>query len=161
MATVYPLLSNLLSKKRKEDVQELWRKSISIALILSGIIIVFGFIFAPFVIRILGGQEFSASIFPLRILLFSLPLFFINNLFYHSFLLKEKMRSPLIAIGSALVINLILNLIFIPKFGYIAAAFNTLITEGYLLMCYLFVFRFLRIKISERGEKWGFWQESI
>lgn len=141
MATVYPLLSSLLSKRKTREAWSLWRKSLLVALASSVTIIIIGFTFAPFVIRVLGGKEFEASVIVLRILLFSLPLFFVNNLFYHSFLLKEKIKFPLVAIGSSAIINLILNLIFIPRFGYIAAAFNFLIAQAYLLIFYLFFFK--------------------
>jgi len=143
MATVYPLLASLV-KKQEEKVWEIWKQSTILA-VASGVVIIFiGWVFAPLIIRILGGTEFHNSIIALRILLFSVPLFFINNLFYHLFLVKEKMKLLLIAITSSLMINLILNLIFIPKWGYIAAAFNTLITEGYILACYFFLFQILR-----------------
>lgn len=141
MATVYPLLSNLLGKKKNKEVWNLWQRSALIALASSGAIIILGFIFTPFVIQVLGGEEFKASIRVLRILLFSLPLCYINNLFYHAFLLKYKIKFPLIAIGTSAIINLILNLIFIPRFGYIAAAFNFLITQTCLLIFYLFSFK--------------------
>ena len=141
MATLYPLLSNLLSKRKTIEAGELWRKSLLISLGFSATIIVIGYIFAPLVIQILGGREFGGSVIALRILLFSIPLFFVNNLFYHTFLAKNETRRPLLAISSSLIFNLILNLIFIPKWGYIAAAFNTLIAEEFLLVFYLFSFR--------------------
>ncbi|MGB9680870.1 MAG: oligosaccharide flippase family protein, partial [Minisyncoccia bacterium] len=145
MATVYPLISNLLSKRKTIEAGELWRKSLLISLGFSATIIVIGYIFAPLVIQILGGREFGGSVIALRILLFSLPLFFANNLFYHTFLAKNETRGPLLAISSSLIFNLILNLIFIPKWGYIAAAFNTIITEGYLFSLYFFLFRRYRL----------------
>jgi len=147
IATLYPLLSNLLSKRKTIEAVELWRKSLLISLGFSATIIVIGYIFAPLVIQILGGREFGGSVIALRILLFSLPLFFVNNLFYHTFLAKNETRWPLLAISSSLIFNLILNLIFIPKWGYIAAAFNTLITEGYILVCYFLLFQISRVKL--------------
>jgi len=146
IATLYPLLSNLLSKRKTIEAVELWRKSLLISLGFSATIIVIGYIFAPLVIQILGGREFGGSVIALRILLFSLPLFFVNNLFYHTFLAKNETRWPLLAISSSLIFNLILNLIFIPKWGYIAAALNTLITEGYLLSFYYFCYRSIRLR---------------
>ena len=146
MATLYPLLSNLLSKRKTIEAGGLWRKSLLISLGFSATIIIIGYIFAPLVIQILGGREFGGSVIALRILLFSLPLFFVNNLFYHTFLAKNETRWPLLAISSSLIFNLILNLIFIPKWGYIAAALNTLITEGYLLSFYYFCYRSIRLR---------------
>lgn len=153
MATVYPLLSSLLNNKREKDTKRLWRQSLKIALFSSGVIIIFGFIFAPFVIQVLGGEKFSASIRVLRILLFSLPLCYLNNLFYHTFLLKEKIKFPLIAIGTSAIVNLVLNLIFIPRFGYIAATFNFLITQAYLLIFYLFFFKMANLRGCAGGNQ--------
>jgi len=146
MATLYPLLSNLLSKRKTIEAGELWRKSLLISLGFSATIIVIGYIFAPLVIQVLGGREFGGSVVALRILLFSVPLFFVNNLFYHTFLAKNETRRPLLAISSSLIFNLILNLIFIPKWGYVAASANTLITEGFLLSFYYFCYRGIRLR---------------
>ncbi|HRB67049.1 MAG TPA: polysaccharide biosynthesis C-terminal domain-containing protein, partial [Chitinophagales bacterium] len=33
------------------------------------------------------------------------------------------------------VINFVLNLIYIPKYGYAAAAYTTLVSYGFMLMC--------------------------
>jgi O-antigen/teichoic acid export membrane protein len=145
MATVYPLLAGLLVKE-KEKAWKLWRQSLLAALGLSGIIIIGGFIFAPLVIQILGGVEFKESTIALRILLFSVPLFFVNNLFYHTFLAIEETRLPLFAITSSLIFNIVLNLTFIPKWGYIAASVNTLITEGFLLGFYYLCYRSVKLR---------------
>ena len=137
MATVYPLLSKFLGEKKDHQAKVLWQKSLVLA-VFSGIFVLFaGWILAPLAIRILGGVEFKESILALRILLLGLPLFFLNNLFYHTFLAKEKIVPILLAISTSLVFNLILNLTLIPRWGYLAAAFNTVITEGYLLSFYL------------------------
>ena len=148
LATVYPLLASLV-KKQEEKFWEIWRRSNIIAVEFGLILIVSGYVFAPLLIRILGGKGFEESVLALRILLFSVPLFFINNLFYHLFLVKERIKELLATIASSLILNFILNIIFIPKWGYIAAAFNTLLTEGYVLTGYFFIFQTLRIK-----EKW-------
>lgn len=141
MATAYPLLSNLLAKERMKDFSSLWRKSAFLAVLSAFFIIISGYFLAPLIIGILGGAEFKESITALRILLFGLPLFFLNNLFYHTFLVKEKVRLILLAIFSSLLLNLVLNLIFIPMWGYRAAAFNTIITEGCLLSFYFLLFK--------------------
>ena len=145
LATVYPLLASLL-KKQEKKMWEIWKRSNIIAVGSGLMLMLIGYVFAPLVIRILGGEGFKESILALRILLFSVPLFFINNLFYYFFLVREKMKQLLATIASSLMLNLILNIIFIPKWGYLAAAFNTLLTEGYVLFCYSFIFQTLRIQ---------------
>lgn len=147
MATTYPLLSTLLSQNKKSAMKILWKKSILIGAIAGVLITVVGYFSAPLIIQILGGNEFKGSILALRILLFSVPLFFIDNLFYHTFLVKERLKYPLLAVVSSLLLNLFLNLIFIPKWGYIAAAANTLITEVILLSFYIFTYKFLDLDL--------------
>lgn len=132
LASVYPLLSSFIGDKKNVSANNLMRKSFLAALGFGGIVIVFGYFLSPLVVEILGGEEFSQSILALRILLFSVPFFFINNLIYHNFLAKALMSRLFVAIGASLCVNLVLNLIFIPKYGYQAAAFNTLITEVFL-----------------------------
>ena len=61
MATLYPLLSNLLSKRKTIEAGGLWRKSLLISLGFSATIIIIGYIFAPLVIQILGGREFGEA----------------------------------------------------------------------------------------------------
>lgn len=138
MATVYPMMANFAGEGKNKEGTMLWKKSISAALIFSSILVVTGFIFAPLAIRILGGSEFSSSIFPFRILLFSLPIFFLNNLFYHRFLLAENMRIILHTLFFSLFFNLGANLFLIPLYGYYSAAFTTIATEIVIIFLYLF-----------------------
>lgn len=144
MASVYPLLSSLANQRKTVEIGRFWQKSLIVSIYFSIVIIVIGYILSPIVIQFLGGREFGESIIALRILLVSLPLFFIDNLFYHTFLARKEIRGVIVGISSSLIFNLILNLIFIPRFGYIAAAINTIITEGYLLFCYFLIFQTVR-----------------
>jgi O-antigen/teichoic acid export membrane protein len=137
MATVYPLLANLY-KDNLIQAEKLFKKSIITAIISSSLIILIGFIFAPLIIRILGGEEFKESLTLLRILLFSLPFFFINNLYYHMFLVKETFKKLYQITCLSLIINLALNLLLISKWGSLAAASNVLITEIFILFLYIF-----------------------
>jgi len=139
MATAYPLMANLLSRKKLKAFGSIWKNSIKMALVSSASIVVIGWLLAPLIIKALGGSEFQLSVLPLRILLLSLPLFFINNLLYHSLLLKEKNSFLFKIIGSALIFNIILNVILIPKWTYVATSFNTFLTELFLLFLYLII----------------------
>lgn len=141
LASVYPLLSGYFGENMFEPAKMLLKRSLLLALGLGMIVIVFGYVLSPVAVMILGGKEFSQSVLALRILLFSVPFFFINNLIYHNFLAKALLDRLFVAIGASLCVNLVLNLIFIPKFGYQAAAFNTLITEVILSGIYLVSFR--------------------
>jgi len=137
MATVYPLLATLLARKKTKVAKSIWKNSMRMALAISVFFIILGYPLAPLGIKILGGEEFSASVLPLRILLFSLPLLFINNLFFHSFLLKEESKFLIKALSCSITIGIILNIIFIPIWGYISIGFNILISQLFLMFCYV------------------------
>ncbi len=137
LASVYPLLSGFFGENKIEPAKMLLKKSLLLALGFGMVVIVFGYVLSPMVVMILGGKEFSQSVLVMRILLFSVPFFFVNNLIYHNFLAKARLNRLFLAVGASLFMNLILNLIFIPKYGYQAAAFNTLITEVFLSGIYL------------------------
>lgn len=101
---------------------------------------------APEAVLVLGGETYKESIsaIPPIILgvffqfLYSL---YINVEFYHK-------KTKIVAIGTmiAAVTNIILNYVFIPKFGYVAAAYTTL--AGYVLLFVLHYF--IAKKIEKR-----------
>jgi len=134
MAGAYPLLAKF--SKEKIKYEDIFKKSLKMA-ITGGIgILIFGWFLAPLIIRFLGGNEFVESIKALRVLLFGVPLFLVNNLFYHNFLARKRIKQLIISICVSLLFNITLNFIFIPSQGYIAAAVITLATELSLLFFY-------------------------
>lgn len=143
IASIFPLLSNLFSKK-SEKAWIIWNKSLFLGMIMSVVIMIVVFVSSPLIIKILGGGQFKESILALRILLLALPFFVINNLFYYLFLLRYNIKNILYIIGLSLILNLVLNLFFVPKWGYIACAVNTVIAEALLTIIYFFVHKSLK-----------------
>lgn len=81
--------------------------------------------------------DFIPVVIPFRILLLSLPIFFVTSILQWSLIAKKKQKFlALIYIVSG-IINTILNIIFIPAFGYVAAAIITGVTEG--IVCIVFL----------------------
>lgn len=145
MASVYPTLSRLSNNRKR--FMELFKKSIFVALGFSALMIFVGLITAPILISVFGGVGFYASILPFKILLFSVPIFFINNLVYYLFLIEKKMTIVLYGMILALMTNFIFNFVFIPKSGYIAASYVTILSEFILMMFYLIMIPRLRIRL--------------
>jgi len=134
MASVYPLLAKF--SKEKTKYEEIFGKSLKIGFWGGVGVLIIGWIFAPLIIKILGGEEFGEGITTLRILFAGLPLFFVNNLFYHRFLTMGWSIEILEVIASALILNVVLNLILIPIWGYFATSGNTLVTEISIFILY-------------------------
>jgi len=135
MASVYPLLAKF--SKEKIKYEDIFEKSLKIA-ILGGIgILIFGWFLAPSIIKMLGGKEFRESVFILKILLFSLPFFLTNNLFYHNFLVRKQPQKILKILSFSLLLDIILNYALIPNYGYFGAALVVVFTQLFLLILYL------------------------
>jgi O-antigen/teichoic acid export membrane protein len=135
MASIYPLFSKF-NVENQVKYRQIFNNSIWLSFMISFVCIYFGFFHASTVIQILGGSNFYTSILPLKILIFSIPFFLINNIFYHSFISKNKIRQVIICILFTLIINATLNIIYVPKYSYLASSYITLVTEIILLLCY-------------------------
>lgn len=141
IAVIYPIMSNYWQSNRINKFKTIWQKSILLALIAGSFIILFGYFASAPLIIFLGSEEFRESIISLRILLFSVPLFFLNNMFFHFFVITEKVFIPIVLVGSSLIVNTILNLLLIPIFGFISVAINVFIMEFLLFILYFFTKR--------------------
>lgn len=135
MASVYPLLSKFINQDEK--FSKLFKNSIVIATFASFAVIILGLLFAPLVINIFAGGGFSQSITSFRILIFAIPFLLVNNIFYYRFLVRNNLTPVVVFFAVALFINVILNIIFVPTYGYIASSFITVATEIILFILML------------------------
>jgi len=138
MASAYPILSSKINKNT--EFNAFLKQCIISAIIGSSIIIVFGYVLSPFLIEIIAGKEFLVSAESLRILLFSIPVFFINNIFYHVILLRDKMWTLVGVLIGSLLFNVVINLIVIPKYSFIGTSYTTVITELFTFLFYFYLF---------------------
>lgn len=97
--------------------------------------------FAPEVIYIAAPHNYYAAVYCMPPVMISSFFTFLYSVFSIIEMYYEETKKIMAASVSAASLNIILNLIFIPIFGYIAAAFTTLI-------CYIFlaVFHYCMVK---------------
>lgn len=151
MNAVYPLLLKANASDDTDSKHIFWQ-SFWILLLGSIIIAVGLWILAPLVTFI--RPAFAESIAPLRILLLSLPIFFISALFMWVLIAHKKQWVLLGIHTSAMVGNIISNIIWIPQHGYVAAAWITGISEMYILALsavWVFPILFRKGPQSQRG----------
>ena len=88
------------------------------------------------VIMIVGGTRFISGVSSLRFLSVSL-LFTTFSCFYTKCIMlpNRKDRQYLISTFISAILNVVLNLILIPRFGIVVAAFTTMISELVMLIC--------------------------
>lgn len=76
----------------------------------------------------------------LEIILISIPFMLLNNYLFSYFISKKKSHLYLISTSTMALLNIVLNLLTIPKYSYFGAIYSTLSTEivGTFLAFYLF-----------------------
>ena len=104
-------------------------KSVSIVLVLLMSLMILCVIwYAPEIITIMAGKQYTAAIYVVAPVAMSLLLLFYSQLFINvEFYYAEKKMLVLASIGAA-VLNIILNYVLIPVFGFVAAGYTTLIS---------------------------------
>jgi len=102
---------------------------------------VVGYLLAPWMIRIVAGPEFVESVRALRLLLLGLPVFYLSALFLWLLITlgKQKQIPFVYAIGA--VVNVVLNLIFIPRYSFHASAIITWTSEFLILSLLIYLSR--------------------
>jgi O-antigen/teichoic acid export membrane protein len=147
MASVFPLLSGHAADPA--GFRRIWQKALD-ALALAGVPLAFGtFLTAPHLVRILGGQQFAASVVPLQILSLVVLLSYLDFAFPHALIIANRQRSILGILVIGMALNIGLNLVFIPRGSYIAAATVSVVSELVnLLLAYALAVRTYRYSLS-------------
>lgn len=128
-----PTLSANFSEGRQEVVGRLYRRGLKY-LVLSGLFLAAVFaVLADPVVDMLFGAEYAASAAALRILSISVVFVFVRRQ-ATEVLDNVDLRSTTAWIFAAgLGVNVLLNFVLVPPFGYLGAAAATVVTEGYLM----------------------------
>lgn len=130
MNAVYPLLLQA-GHKRKNSNMMFWRSFI--ILLVSSVVTTVGlWISAPLLTFV--RPDFAESIAPLRVLILGLPVFFVSSLFMWVLIAQRKQWRLLAIHGVAMAVNMTLNIMYIPKYGYMAAAWITTFSELCVLL---------------------------
>jgi O-antigen/teichoic acid export membrane protein len=138
-ASIYPLLI-----ENRANMPQFIKYIKHYSLLLLGLSIIAAFltiVLAP--LLILLKPEYTLSVVPLQILAYSLPFFFLTSLFQWAYILKNKTMFLVVTYGISMIINIVLNFIFIPHYSYYASAFITVISEGIILFVMTGYFLFL------------------
>lgn len=128
MNSTYPvLITHML--EGKEKLKNTFFKSLKVLLMVGITTVILGYIFSPFMVQILGGEDFKSSVSVLRILLSGVFIFYLTQPIAWLIVILDKQKYlPIIYLISA-VFNLTANILFIPKFSFYASAHITWISE--------------------------------
>lgn len=123
---IYPFL--IKAKENNQSFFNLTNKYFFVFLIASLIIIVPFWFISPLFTLI--KSDFASSMLPFRILLLSLPFFFTTSFLQWVLITLGKQKYLMLVYLFSTVLNIALNIIFIPQYSYVACATITLISEG-------------------------------
>ncbi|MCL5970379.1 MAG: oligosaccharide flippase family protein [Patescibacteria group bacterium] len=140
--SLYPILLENLKNPRKFNI---FVKNYILVYIFSSLILIIPFwFFSPF-FRIIK-EDFVSAIVPFRILLLSLPVFFITSFLQWVLIAKRQQRYLMAIYIVSFVLNVFLNFIFIPYGSYVASAIITGVSEFLVL-----IFLILRLYSIEKN----------
>ena len=89
---------------------------------------------APFLSLV--RPAFAASTIPLQILSLGYPIFFLTSALSWLLFLGHKEKWLILIYGASFILNVLLNIIFVPHGGYIASSWITIVGES-LVLCAL------------------------
>jgi O-antigen/teichoic acid export membrane protein len=122
--SIFPKVVNLDFNKEKKFLLLLFR----VFFVLAFIAIIINF-FSNFIILFLFGNEYSASIIVLNILIWTIPFTYFGIITNKILLSLNNQKLIFYKQLSLTILNVCLNIILIPKYGIVGAGLATLITD--------------------------------
>ncbi len=143
---LFPLLAALYQKDTHSFQKEV--KRWAVLLVACSVLLTLALMVASYLIPILFDNRFQKSQLSLTILSLGLPFFFMSALMWHLVIINNRQKYLMYCYLLGALFNLVLNLIFIPKFGYIAASVITVLSEALIT-----ILLFLVIKMHHKSSK--------
>src|SRR5205085_3812215 len=82
------------------------------------------------IVAVVGGREYLPdSAIALAILIAYLPLSYANGLTQYLLIAAGRQRALTVAFVAALLFNIVANALLIPRYGYVGAAWVTIVSE--------------------------------
>ena len=133
---IFPIMSRF-AQDSQESLVRAYRLALRLLLMIALPVVVFVLFTAEPLISILGGAEYlPGSAIALRLLILSIPIGFVNSVTQYVLIAVNQQRFLTKAFVIGVIFNLVTNLIFIPHFGYAAAAVILIPSE--LVLLFLF-----------------------
>ena len=138
MGILLPLFAKYYLQERTR-FQHIFQQAYNILLTIAIPLAVAGILLSNKILNLIAGQEFMPATSTLQVLFIGIGFIFLGNLMGHILIgASLQNKSMYIAIIGA-VFNVALNLYLIPIYSYLGAAIATAITEGLVLLSYIYL----------------------
>lgn len=134
-AVLLPRLSYYVEKGESEKFLELSRNAFQFIMVFATAITVYFILYSKEVVYFLAGNGYNESVLPMQLMLPTVVLIGLTNLFGMQILLplgKEKLVVYSVILGA--IVSFTLNYFLIPSFSYLGTAFASLISELIVLI---------------------------
>ncbi len=126
---ILPILTRSWAENKNDYFKKVLQKSLDLMSIIAIPLIVGTFILGDSVMVLLAGEEFIASGLILKILILAVAGVFIGCIFSHAILAIDKQKKIISAYAFIALSSLILYVLLIPRWSYLAAALITVYSE--------------------------------
>lgn len=130
-------------KNMKQNRYEAIGKNSNVLLVVIGTLCIVAMSFSPEVIKVFASKEYYDAIWIVPPVAASVYFIFLYSLFANIEFYFEKTKYVMVASIGGAAINIILNFIFIKKFGYLAAGYTTLVC--YILFSFAHFYYYKKI----------------
>jgi O-antigen/teichoic acid export membrane protein len=124
----FPTFSHLFNKSI-EQAARLFRSMFILMVIISCLLALVLGLFSESIVVLIYGEEFISSIVPLIILACGLPFIILNRLCKYTLIGMGFQKWMFYIISSGAIFNVIVNMLFIPKYSFVGASITTVATE--------------------------------
>lgn len=133
---LYPKL--IADEKNKRNANAKLASYVFIFAVLGGLVAFPMWFISPFIFEFIKPQLTGATI-PMHLLLLSLPVFFITNILQWILISKKRQNALAWIYGCLMFSNIVLNVLFIPHYSYVASAIITGVSEAVVALLMLII----------------------
>jgi O-antigen/teichoic acid export membrane protein len=152
--SLYPVFSTLMAEKNLIQVRKSLEKYLRVMSALALPMATGGMLLSEPLIRILAGEEFVPAAKVLSVLVWAPAILFVY-IVVNALVISQLTKFATLITGTNVVINIIGNLILLPRVGVVGAAIMTIVSES---LQGLFYFYFVRKHITKFHFFRNFWQ---
>lgn len=142
---LYPLFATLMSQGKQSEIRVILEKYLRFMVAIALPIAVGGMIMSRPIIVLLAGEQFADAAPVLSVLVWA-PAILFMYIVVNSLVISQLTRFAMIITGANVIINVIGNIILLPRVGIIGAAAMTVTSEA---LQGIFYFFFVRKKITD------------
>ncbi len=130
-AAMFPAMSAYFCYDKSRLKQTFERATFYLALL--AVPIAFGiFSLARPIVLTLYGSDYLSSVLPLRVAVFTVIFIFLNYPVGSLLNACDRQMTNTLIMGASMVLNIILNLVLIPRLSFVGAAVSTLVSHSFL-----------------------------